>query len=84
MQEQKDPANTQVNNYYWGMSCFGPLGTERRAATGIWGFIFLTTGAFWLAANIIDIEDWGKWCASLILIGLGIWYLSGSMSHRDE
>ena len=35
MQEQKDLANTEVNNSYWGMSCFDPLGTGLRATTGI-------------------------------------------------
>ncbi len=84
MQEQKNPAKTEVTNYYAGWSCFGPLGTGRRIAAGIWGFIFLTTGAFWLAANIWDIEDWGKWCASLILIGLGIWYLFSVAGTEQE
>ena len=83
---EQESTKTEVHNYYsdtWGW-CMGPVGAGRRSISGFWGVVLLATGGAWLAANIFDFEDWGRWAGSLILVALGLWYLARATSRESD
>ena len=80
----EETTSAEVHHYYEGWSCMGPAGSGRRTFNTFWGVILLGTGGAWLAANIWDIDDWGQWAWSVILIALGVWYLARAMGRRSN
>jgi sulfite exporter TauE/SafE len=79
-----ESATVEVRNIYEGWSCMGPVGAGRRSFNTFWGAILVGVGGTWLAANIFDIEDWGRWAWSVILILLGLWYLARATGRRSN
>ncbi len=80
-----EPGTTaEVRHYYEGWSCMGPVDAGRRSFNTFWGVILVGIGGTWLAANIFDIDDWGRWAWSVTLILLGLWYLARATVRRPN
>ena len=75
--------NREIHRYYEGWSCMGPIGAGRRSVNGFWGVILIAVGGTWLASNLFDFDDWGRWAGSILVLALGIWYISGA-SRRSS
>ena len=76
-QQPAEQDSQEIRHFYEGWSCMGPIGAGPRSVNGFWGVILIAVGGTWLASNLFDFDDWGRWAGSILVLALGIWYLSG-------
>ena len=57
---------------------------EGVPSTFFWGVALLAVGSTWLASNIFEFEDWGRWAGSLMLVILRLWYLARTSGRVSD